>query len=566
MSSSRRPPRQLPAISNLPALPTPFVGRDEQIADAHRLLMDRRAVLVHDPEDRQCGYGTSQLAISYAYLHNQHYELIWIFDCCREQDKTRLRARVERETERLQEDYQRDQGEPLTGPTAANWLYIFDNVDDPDIIRQYFPEGNARILVTSRRVGTWDDEDRLCVEPLKPEVSVKLLQENMGLDQLQATQLADIFDGHPQQIVRAGEAVLTHKVTVEQIVTVTEIARLAPPPAERPAPTPAVPGQRRADGADGARTSLRSSLMRSAVCWDPGRYRSWVGALRLRTTIALPSDALIANLDTMAERVDMVLDTVFAQKDPDLVRALSDTVRQVTDAAGSGRQMADNVQRIAEELVGYWQHIPQTSPAVSDEAASCFFLTSWHNRDVDLEEVILFHKMLEKRVTAKLGGRVEKAGFLDKTMKHGSEWEPTLIEAIRTTRLLIPLITEGYFTSEWCRREWAVMVKRMASLNATPGQAPIAIMPVFWVRPLDGWKMPDDFGPYQHLVHVEGKQVYDGDVYDLVADGDTKQLTKFVSTLAKSMVAEAGRHLPHLDKDLVKRIPLAFPDANGGAH
>lgn len=563
MSPSRRAPRELPAISNLPALPTPFVGRDEEIADAHRLLMDCRAVLVHDPEHRSYGYGTSQLAVSYAYLHNQHYELMWIFDCGREQEEIRLRARVEEESKRLRTAFHTAKGEPLAGPTAADWLYIFDNVDEPGAVRRYFPEGNARILVTSRNVGAWDDEARLCVGPLGRDDSVKLLKENMGLDQLQAARLADIFDGHPQQIVRAGEAVLADKVTVEQILTVTEIARLAPPPPKRSVSTSDAPGQRRPVGTDGARTNLRSSLLRTAVCRDTGSYLRWIAALRLRTTVTLPSDELILTLSSMAQRVDSLLDTVFEQNDADLVQALADTVVEATDNAGSGRQMADNVRRIADELVASWQGAPQ-APSPPAEAASCFFFTSWHNRDADLEEVLQFHKLLEKRVTAKLGGggRFQRAGFLDKTMKHGTAWEPALIDAIRTTRILVPLITEGYFKSEWCRREWAVMVRRIASLNATPGQEPIAIMPVFWVRPLNGWKMPHDFGPYQHLVHQEGKQVYDGDVYDLVADGDSRKLTQYVSTLAKCIVAEAGTPLPHLERDLVKRVPLAFDDVN----
>ncbi|MET8685135.1 hypothetical protein ABZV77_13045 [Streptomyces sp. NPDC004732] len=564
MSPSRRPPRQLPQMNNLPPLPAPFVGRDEEIADAHRLLMDHRAVLVHDPEDRRYGYGTSQLAISYGHLYTQHYELMWVFDCGRDPDPDRLADRVANETERLRAAFQQDLGRPLEGPTAADWLYIFDNAEDPDGLLQHFPEGNARILVTSRRTGAWEPNARVRVGPLAEPDAVRLLMENMGLDQRQAARLVETFDGHPHQIVRAGEAVLAGRVTVEQVATVTEIARMAPPPPERQTPSPALPAQHRADVPDRARTSLRSSLLRSTVCRDSGSYRRWMADLRSRPTTTVLPEAATVDL-SMAERVDLLLDTVFEQEDPEFVRALADTVAAATDAAGTGRQMADSVRGIAEELARRWQGDRQASPTEPAEAPSCFFFTSWHNRDVDLDEALKFHNLLERRVTAKLGGRVTKSGFFDKMMQHGATWEPKLIEAIRTTRLMVPLITEGYFQREWCRREWAVMVQRMANLNAVPGQEPIAILPVFWVRPLGDWEMPADFGPYQHSVHSGGRPEYDGDVYDLVADNKEAELNNYVSTLAQSMVAEYKTHLPHLDRDLVKRLPLAFRDVNDGA-
>ncbi|WP_409236538.1 TIR domain-containing protein [Streptomyces sp. PA5.6] len=575
MSPSRRPPRELPRINNLPPLPAPFVGRDEEIADAHRLLMDHRAVLVHDPEGRPHGYGTSQLAISYAHLFTQHYELMWVFDCAREPDPVRLAGRVAEETERLRERFERDLGRPLDGPTAADWLYIFDNAADPDGLRQHFPEGNARVLVTSRGTGSWQQDARLLVGPLAGPDVVRLLMENMGLDNRQAARLADMFDGHPRQIVRAGEAVLSGKVTVEQVATVTEIARMVPPPPARPEPSPLLPPPRRADVLDTARTSLRSSLLRATVCENTGSYLRWMEALRSRpTATVLPKTASVGvELLSMAERVDLLLDTVFEQEDPGFVRALADTVSEAAEAAGTGRQMADSVRGLAGELAEMWHGTLRTAGQAASagragaaepaEASSCFFFTSWHNREVDFDEALRFHNLLEKRVTAKLGGRVTKSGFFDKLMQHGATWEPKMIEAIRTTRLMVPLITEGYFQRDWCRREWAVMVQRMANLNAVPGQEPIAIMPVFWIRPLSDWQMPADFAPYQYWVHSGGKPEYEGDVFDLVADNKERELNNYVSTLAQSMVAQASTQLPHLDRDLVKKLPLAFRDVAG---
>ncbi|MFD0318173.1 TIR domain-containing protein [Streptomyces flavalbus] len=562
MSPLRRPPRQLPPVTNLPPLPAPFVGRDEEIADTHRLLDNHRAVLVHDPEDRPHGYGTSHLALSYGHRYTQHYELVWVIDCGGEQDPGRLADLVAAQTTLLGEAFEAGTGEPLTGPTAADWLYVFDNVARPDGIRRHFPEGNARILVASRATGTWPSAARLRVGPLDRDDAVRLLKENMGLEQRHAVLLVDTFGGHPHQIVRAGEAVLAGRVTPEQVVTVTEIARMAPPPPERP-PTLAIPRQRRSGDLDAARTSLRSSLLRSTVCRDSGSFRRWMATLGARTRLALPSDSATADL-SMAERVELLLDIVFERRDPDFARALADTVAAETETAGSGRQMADTVRDIVGELAAHWSGAGQPPPVVAPEKPSCFFFTSWHNRTVDQEEVLRFHALLEKQVTAKLGGRVKPAGFLDKTIKHGAVWEPKLIEAIRTTRLLVPLITEEYFTREWCRREWAVMMRRLASTDAAPDQQPIAIMPVIWARPLDGWMVPEDYKPYQRWVHSAGKPEWDGDVYDLLAGDRETELKRYVSTLANTMVAEASTPLPPLDRDLVMKVPLAFADVNGG--
>ncbi|KOG34488.1 TIR domain-containing protein [Streptomyces resistomycificus] len=566
MSVPRRQPRQLPPISNLPPLPAPFVGRDEEIADTHQRLTDHVTVLVHDPEGRPHGYGTSQLAISYGHLYTLHYQLIWLFDCGQETDPARLADRVEKETERLSEALEKSLGEPLDGPTAADWLFIYDNVAEPDGIRRHFPEGNARILVTSRFTGTWDERERVCVGPLGHAESVRLLKENMSLDQLQAARLADTFGGHPKQIVRAGEAVLAGRVTAEEIATVVEIAWLAPP-------------QRRAGVPDGVRTSLRSCLLRSAVCRDSGSYGRFTEALRRRTTGIVPRDVLTSDM-TMAERVDVLLDAVFEQDDPAALRVLADAVEEETESSGSGRQMAATVRRIVDELLEDQRGTPapptplahhparvrslpppRSVPEPTAEKEYPFFFTSWHNRDADGDEVQYFHQLLEKEVAVKLPARLGKTGFLDWNMEPGTKWESLLVEAIRTTRILVPLITEDYFTREWCRREWAVMVQRMANVDAAQPQEPIAILPVFWVRPMEGWRMPEDFGLYQHRVRWDGEKAYDGHVYDLVRDKG-QPLTEYVRSLVRAMVKAAATPLPQLDRHKVMRVPLAFRDVN----
>jgi hypothetical protein len=562
VSPQRRSPRQLPSITNLPPPAAPFVGRDEEVEQAHELLANHGSVLLHDPEDRRHGYGTSQLAITYGHRYTRHYEVMWMFDCGGEEDPARLADLLEAESQRLREEYERTRGEPPAGPTAANWLYFYNNVAQPDAVRRYFPEGNARIVVTSRATGTWDTRARLCVGPLTRAASVELIQAVTALDQPQAVRLADIFDGHPGQIVRAGQAIRGGIITPEQFLTLTEIARMAPAPAEAASRSPGPSGQLRAEVSDSDRTSLWANLLRSAVCRGTESYQRWIEALRKQTGILLDEE-VTADLP-IAERVDLLLDIAFTQEKPDFLRALAQTVMTVTETAGSGRETANNVNRIVEELVRGWQGVPQTrsvTPATAAAGtASCFFFTSWFNRDIYASEVQRFHSLLQKQVEVRRAAREMSHGYLDRTTKRGAQWEPRLIEAIRTTRVLVPLITKDYFTSPWCRREWAVMTKRIASVDAAPGQEPVAIMPVFWIRPENGWEPPEDFKRFQHRAPGE----FQKDVYDLMAPRKEDELMEYLSDLARSMVGEGGMPLPHLAQDLVMDLPLAFPDANGG--
>ncbi|WP_262056469.1 TIR domain-containing protein [Streptomyces sp. STR69] len=559
MSPQRRSPRQLPSITNLPPPAAPFVGRDEEVEQAHELLADHGAVLVHDPKDRPHGYGTSQLAITYGHRYTRHYEVMWMFDCGGERDPARLADRLEQESRRLREEYERTRGEPLAGPTAANWLYFYNNVVQPDEVRRHFPEGNARILVTSRATGTWDTRARLCVGPLTRAGSIELIQAVTALDQTQADRLADVFDGHPGQIVRAGQAIRGGIITAEQFVTLTEIARMAPAPAEAASRSPGIPGQLRAEVSDSDRTSLWTNLLRSAVCWNSGSYQRWIEALRERTGILL-DDEVTTGL-SMEDRVDLLLDLAFEQERPDFLRAIAETVTMETKRAGSGRDPANNVSRIVEELVRGWQGVPQTpSVTAATGTATCFFFTSWFNREVYAKEVLRFHNLLQQQVEVRRGERELSDGFLDRNTRRGAQWEPRLIEAIRTTRVLVPLITKDYFTSPWCRREWAVMMRRIESADADLGREPVAIMPVFWVRPERWWTLPKDFERFQHRAPGE----YQGDVFELMASHREDELMEYVSELARSMVDEGGVHLPHLAQDLVMDLPLAFPDADDG--
>ncbi|MDG9728644.1 MULTISPECIES: toll/interleukin-1 receptor domain-containing protein [unclassified Streptomyces] len=569
MTSPSRLTTELPEISNLIPRVAPFVGRDEEIAEVFTLLAEYQAVLLHDPEDRPLGYGTSQLAVAYCHTFTRRYEMAWMFDCGRERDPARLTERVQQELRRLRAAYEKARDEPLTGPFAVNWLLIYDNVADPDAVQEYFPEGNARILVTSRATGSWDERARKRVGPVDREEAAKIFKEVAQIDQWNADRLAETFDGHPGQLVRVAEEIRAGTVNPAEFISLTEIVRMAPAPGGASPRTP-VPAPRRSDALGRDRTSLRTHILRSPVCRDAGSYRSWIAALREHTDAHL-DEGLSAEL-FIPERVDGLLDIAFGEgRNPDFLRALATTVEEAADSAKTGQETARDIREIVEAAAARWNGTPPArprpigAPAPAQSAASCLFFVSWVNREDHAQEALAFHNTLQKAVAARRGKRELSTGYIDRTTRQGAQWEPRLIEAIRTTRLLVPLITTDYFASRWCRREWAVMMERIRGVGAEEGSEPIAILPVFWIRPPGNHKLPKDFTDFQYRALGGPDGEFLDDVYDLSTAHRKDRFHDYVVNLAKRMVEAAESPLPPLPRKRVMELPLAFPEVNGEA-
>lgn len=55
--------------------------------------------------------------------------------------------------------------------------------------------------------------------------------------------------------------------------------------------------------------------------------------------------------------------------------------------------------------------------------------------------------------------------FVDKTMPRGVEWPPELENALRHSKIMVPVLTPPYFQSRWCMAEWRSMVAREKMLG-----------------------------------------------------------------------------------------------------
>ncbi|RFC70579.1 toll/interleukin-1 receptor domain-containing protein [Streptomyces sp. AcE210] len=554
MTGSRRSATDPPPISNLPVQATPFVGRDEEIAAVHDLFEDHRAVLLHDPADRQHGYGKSEAAITYCHRYRMRYRVAWWFNCSHESDPRRLRQLIERGTDELHTRY-REVLRVAEIPERPDdkWLLLYDNVADPDRVQDLFPAGDARILVTSRPPGAaWVEAARLPVGDLDPAEVASLFRQLAEIRQPVAEDLARAFAGHPQQIIAVAEQI-RRGTPPATCVALADAVRLAPAPA-RPAP-PQPSGHVRMSAQD--RETLIDTLLSSPVCRDLPSYRAWIEAIDRRAAV---SSGLPSETETIRTRVVGLVSIALSRDAPDVLLALAKTFED-----RAGRHEAQLVRALIGPAAANWNANKEPIRAVLPPrpADAPFFFTSYANREDDQDHVAEFHEQLEQELRIKRGRNVTSTGFLDRrSLQLGLTWREPMVEAIRSTRLLVALITADYFESEWCRREWAVMTERARRAGRSPGDEPVAILPLFWVKPRG--PLPKDLAAIQYSSPaLFGGSKAPDNLIDLLRE-DRKKAAAFIRRLADTMIDAADRDLPALDADAVRDIPLAFGEWDTG--
>lgn len=97
------------------------------------------------------------------------------------------------------------------------WLLVFDNVDDPDILRDFWPEGGSGdVLITSRhpltKTANFFGQMGIDVEPFDTSLAVKFLSQltQRGLNEhqtLAAAQIAETLGGLPLGLVSASRLI-----------------------------------------------------------------------------------------------------------------------------------------------------------------------------------------------------------------------------------------------------------------------------------------------------------------------------------------------------------------------
>ena len=213
-TSATRYPRigQPRIMGNVPPKNPNFTGREDLLAAVERQLRSEEtaAVLPHALHGMG-GVGKSQIAIEYVYRHSHEYNVIWWIPA--EQDSLILGAIADlARALNLDVGPQANTAVPAvrealrSGKPYDNWLLVFDNAEDIDTVRGYFPTGGpGKIIVTSRNRDWERIANPLTVNVFERHESVSLLQRrSRDLSAEDADRLAHALGDLPLAIEQAG--------------------------------------------------------------------------------------------------------------------------------------------------------------------------------------------------------------------------------------------------------------------------------------------------------------------------------------------------------------------------
>ena len=140
---------------------------------------------------------------------------------------------------------------------------------------------------------------------------------------------------------------------------------------------------------------------------------------------------------------------------------------------------------------------------------------------------LFFKPVLEERIRCELP-RDPKIFVDDSSIKKGSKWREKIIEALSTTRVIIPIWSADYFRSKWCVAEWITMEERQKQINRKEKLSPSIIFPIKFA---DG----DNFPELAIKTQMEDLTEYN---YTTIAFRDSDEFMKFekkIEVIAKNL-------------------------------
>ncbi|MDF6046376.1 FxSxx-COOH system tetratricopeptide repeat protein [Streptomyces sp. JH14] len=239
-------------MGNVPPKNPNFTGRESLLAAVERQLREDEttAVLPHALHGMG-GVGKSQIAVEYVYRHSGEFNVIWWIPA--EQENLILGALADlARSLGLEVGPQANAAVPAvrealrTGKPFDNWLLVFDNAEDIEAVRSYFPNGGpGKIIITSRNREWERVATPLSVDVFDRDESVTLLQRRArGLSADDAGRLAEALGDLPLAVEQAGAWHAATGMPVDEYLALLEerrpeILELDPSP-DYPLPVAAV--------------------------------------------------------------------------------------------------------------------------------------------------------------------------------------------------------------------------------------------------------------------------------------------------------------------------------------
>ncbi|MFG2130695.1 FxSxx-COOH system tetratricopeptide repeat protein [Streptomyces sp. NPDC048751] len=195
---------------NLPPRNPNFTGRSALLELLDQRLREGTTTVLPEAIHGMGGVGKTQLAIEYAYRHQSDFDVVWWIPAERPgqigQALVELAQRLGLETSPEANIAGPAVREALReGRPYSRWLLIFDNADNPEQVRHYFPQGgNGTILVTSRNRRWGQVGGSLEVDVFTREESKELLRRSgPPLQEEEADRLAEALGDLPLALEQA---------------------------------------------------------------------------------------------------------------------------------------------------------------------------------------------------------------------------------------------------------------------------------------------------------------------------------------------------------------------------
>ncbi|MEV4032169.1 FxSxx-COOH system tetratricopeptide repeat protein [Streptomyces umbrinus] len=201
------PPQRL--WGSVPQRNRNFTGREDLLEQLNRRLTEGVTAVLPEALHGMGGVGKSQIAIEHVYRRSRDYRLIWWIPS--EQTNLIVQSLIELgEQMGLRVGADRSAVPAVlealrVGEPYSNWLLVFDNAENPQEVRQFFPnDGPGRVLVTSRNSQWSSLANSLEVDVFAREESVALIKRRSPqIPEDAANRLADSLGDLPLAVEQA---------------------------------------------------------------------------------------------------------------------------------------------------------------------------------------------------------------------------------------------------------------------------------------------------------------------------------------------------------------------------